>query len=79
MTKIADMIGVREHIEQDSVELWVDDDPKSGRATGRLIVRAYCEGGNAHADIDLLDLIEWLRFGPSAGRLDGSFALRAAL
>jgi len=52
-TKIAIMDGVREHIEREPVELWLN----SG---GRTVVRAYNEGGNNFTEVDLVDIIEWL-------------------
>jgi hypothetical protein len=43
------------------VELWRSD------RVGRLVIRAFNEGGNNFTDIDLLDLIQWLTIGPNAG------------
>lgn len=51
------MEGVREYGEAYPVEL------ARCRKTGRLVVRAYNEGGNNHTDVDLWDLIEWLSLG----------------
>lgn len=47
------MEGVREYNEELPVELW--------RVNGRLVVRALNEGGNNGTEVDLLDLVEWLR------------------
>ena len=32
---------------------------------GRLVIRAMNEGGNSYTDVDLLDLMEWLQWGPA--------------
>jgi hypothetical protein len=61
-TKLCDMVGVREHSEGGLVELWRNKN-------GRLIIRAYNERGNNITDVDLWDLLDWLRSGPGAGLL----------
>jgi hypothetical protein len=52
------MEGVREHSEGLAVELL----PYG--AEGRLVIRAWNECGNNYTNVDLGDLIEWLRAGP---------------
>jgi hypothetical protein len=37
------------------------------RADGRLVIRAFNEGGFSCTDVDLFDLVDWLRTG--AGRI----------
>jgi hypothetical protein len=59
------MHGVREHSEGYPVDLCRDP------ASGRLTIRARNEGGNNITQVDLLDLIDWLRLGPPDGRIEG--------
>lgn len=54
--KIADLVGVREHTEGDTVELWTNQ-------AGRVVVRAWNECHNNHTDVDLVDLVSWLKSG----------------
>ena len=49
-TKIAVLTGVREYSEGEAVELWFND-------KGRIVVRAYNEGGCCATDVDLFDLL----------------------
>ncbi len=49
--------GMREHNEKMPVELWRVHG-------GRLVVRAWNECGNNATDVDLLDLLEWVRCAP---------------
>lgn len=49
-TKIAVLAGVREYSEGEAVELWFND-------KGRIVVRAYNEGGCCATDVDLFDLL----------------------
>ena len=49
-TKIAVLAGVREYSEGEAVELWFND-------KGRIVVRAYNEGGCCSTDVDLFDLL----------------------
>jgi len=64
---LAEMKGVREYVEGSTVEL-VRRQPD-----GRLVIRAYNEGGNSYTDIDLFDLQDWLREGPMGGLIsDGN-------
>ena len=49
-TKIAVLAGVREYSEGEAVELWLND-------KGRIVVRAYNEGGCCATDVDLFDLL----------------------
>lgn len=60
MPKLCVMDGVREHSEGWPVELWRDDN------TGRLVIRAFNEAANNTTDVDLLDVADWLRFGPAS-------------
>ncbi len=60
---LAEMKGVREYIDGSPVEL------VRRQQNGRLVIRAYNEGGNSHTDIDFMDLVEWLRCGPNDGVL----------
>lgn len=62
MVKICDLTGVREYSEGQPVELWFDD------TIGRLTVIARNGGGYDCTNIDLGDLIDWLRSGPPAYR-----------
>lgn len=57
MTKICNMDGVREYMDGETVEL--------GRSeiSGRLVVRAYNECGNNFTEVDLFDVVAWLRTG----------------
>jgi hypothetical protein len=60
MPKLCDIPRVRQYgvIEPQPLELWRDDE------SGRLVIRAYNEGGYSGTEVDLLDLIEWLSTGP---------------
>lgn len=58
MPRIFVMDGLRELTEGYPVELWRDE------KSGRLVVRAKNEGGCNITEIDLFDLINWLRAGP---------------
>lgn len=53
-TKIATLEGVREHAEGMPVELWMLD-------SGRVVVRARNENGYNHTDVDLSELLNWLK------------------
>jgi len=46
--------------------------------TGRLVLRAYNEGGFNCTDIDLLDLLAWLTAENAAGRLPEELAAAVA-
>jgi hypothetical protein len=63
--KIAVMEGVREHTERGPVELWLNEE-------GRVVIRSYNECGNNYTDVDLPDLVDWLRSGPRTGFIDGA-------
>ena len=54
MSKICDMVGVREYAEGYPVELGRDDE------SGRLVIRATNECGCNCTDIDLQDIVAWL-------------------
>jgi len=53
------MKGVREYVESEPVRL------VRRPYNGRLVIRAMNEGGNSYTDVDLLDLMEWLQWGPA--------------
>jgi hypothetical protein len=55
MPKISDMEGVRDHCEGYTPELWEDD------ATGRLFIRAFNEAKYNVTEVDLLDLLAWVK------------------
>lgn len=59
-TMIASLPTVREHTEGDQVELWLN-------RSGRLVLRAFNECHNNHTDVDLVDLLAWLRTGEAGG------------
>lgn len=60
--KIATLSSVREHNEGDPVELWLVDN-------GRMVVRCFNECGNNHTDLDLFELLGWVK---SNGIKDGT-------
>jgi hypothetical protein len=63
--KICDMEGVRGGDSGFSVQLCCEED------TNRLVVRAINEGGFACTDVDLFDLVAWLRrLAPGAVDVD---------
>lgn len=62
--------GVREYGEGYAVELAVTPE-----TNGRVCVRAFNEGHNGITLVDLLDLLEWLKNGPEAGRTPRGFRL----
>lgn len=62
MSKLCDMEGVRTD-ENRPPELWNSEE------TGRLVIRAFNEGGYSYTDVDLWDLFAWLSSGPGAGVL----------
>ena len=62
------MQGVTEHNEQLEVCLKLSDgtvtygvEPDEWPGRGRLVVEAQCEGGMATTEVDLLQLIAWLK------------------
>ena len=57
--KIIDMLGVREHSEGYTVEL-------HRNADDGLIFVAYNEAGSNLTEVDLFDLIDWLKKGDGA-------------
>ncbi len=61
--KIAVLAGVRERTEHEPVDLWTNE-------SSRVVIRSYNECGNNCTDIDLADLLDWLRSGSSEGGLD---------
>ena len=63
MPKICEMKGVRQYGNSDPVELWRDDE------SGRLVIKAFNEGGYSCTDVDLWDLINWLQTGSRNGAL----------
>jgi len=68
MPKICTMEGVQEHSEHMPVELWRDDD------SHRLTIRAYNECGDNCVNIDLWQLVDWLKVGPCTRTLSLSDA-----
>lgn len=71
--KIAAMTGVREYGECDPVELWINEG-------GRLVIRSYNECGNNCTDVDLADLLNWLKSGRVLeGQDDGGIAALSAV
>ncbi len=64
MPRIAVMDGVREYSEKFPVELRIDDESR------RLVIRAINEAGHNCVDIDLCDLLGWLRTGEAARGID---------
>lgn len=60
-TKIAVLSGVREYSEGEAVELWFND-------KGRIVVRAYNEGGCCATDVDLFDLLSSVGIPENAQR-----------
>jgi hypothetical protein len=63
------LAGVNELIEGFPVELRRDVN------SGRILITAWNEGHNAMTQIDLFDLLEWLRSGPAIGRTKDGFSL----
>lgn len=59
MQKICEMQGVHEYSEDFPVELWRND-------SNRLVVHAKNEGGCNFVEIYLMELIAWLKEGPTA-------------
>ena len=59
--KIATLAGVREHTDSAPFELWV-------RPCGRVVVRSFNECANNYTNVDLVDLLEWFRSGPTGER-----------
>jgi hypothetical protein len=58
VTEICVMEGVREHDEEFPLEFHRHSE------TGRIVIRCRNECGNNYTDLDLWDVIEWLRIGP---------------
>jgi hypothetical protein len=58
--KLAELPSVREYGEGAAVELWRN-------VNGRLVIRAYNDCRNNITDVDLLDILDWLRAGQGAG------------
>jgi len=50
-----EMAGVREYCECKRVELGMHED------SGRLVVRAWNEGGSNCTEVDVLELVAWLK------------------
>lgn len=59
------LVGVREHTEGYPVHL------SRNATSGRLVIEALNECGNRTTEVDLCDLIDWCRMGPSQGRVEG--------
>lgn len=71
MPKVREISNVRGSEDGFPLLLWRDDE------SGRLVVRAFNQGGFAGVDIDLIDLVEWLS-ATAPGSIDGA-ALVSAL
>ena len=59
---IAKLDTVRELTEGEPVEIWINE-------TGNLLVRAYNECGNGYTEIDLVQLVEWAKYGATVSPL----------
>jgi hypothetical protein len=70
-TKLATLVGVREHSEGSAVELWLN-------RSGRVVVRAFNECGNNYTEVDLFDLLSWAK-GPRVGEIEHGAGWIAAL
>lgn len=57
---IAVLKNVREYVGGEPVEL------ARNQQNGRIVIRAYNEGGNNCTEIDLFDLLAYLQSGPEA-------------
>lgn len=60
------MKGVREYAENDDVELLEPNDEQRSRwapspGSDRYVIRAWNEGGHNCVEIDVLDLVAWLK------------------
>lgn len=64
---VAELVGVREYVEGSSVLL------VRNQQNGRLMIRAYNEGGQNFTEIDLFDLLSYLREGPTRKPNEGDF------
>lgn len=70
-TKLAVLSGVREHVEHEPVELWLN-------RSGRIVVRAFNECLNNYTDVDLADLVGWMRSGSALETLEnGRYGIAA--
>ena len=69
-TKIATLEGVREHNEHEPVELWLSP-------LGRVVIRAYNECRNNITDVDLADLLDWLRSGSAESIIENAQRITA--
>jgi hypothetical protein len=56
---IAEMTGVRSYGNEPDVELWLNE-------SGRLVIVAYNEAGCAATEVDLWDILNWVRVGQAA-------------
>jgi hypothetical protein len=69
--KLAVLSGVREQNEHEPVELWLNE-------SGRVVVRAFDECLNNYTDVDLADLLDWLRSGSASKALEnGKYGIAA--
>jgi hypothetical protein len=57
--KIAKMTGVRSYGNEPEVELWFHE-------SARLVIVAYNEAGHAATEVDLWDVLNWVRTGQTA-------------
>lgn len=70
-TQIATLATVREWVEDMPVELWVN-------RGGRLVLRAYNECGHNSTEIDVFDLLDWLKRENGFARAEGIASVSAA-
>lgn len=63
------LVGVREYTDGDLVEL------RRNLKTGRSMITASNEGGNNITQVDLLDLFDWMRYGPPDRRTEFGFII----
>jgi hypothetical protein len=64
------MVGIKELTEGYDVEIACRPSEDY-----RWVIKAKNEGGNNETLIDLWDIINWMRFGPCAGRIQKGFRL----
>ncbi len=69
-TQLTTLPDVREWVEGMPVELWVN-------RANRLVLRAYNEDGHNSTEIDVFDLLAWLKSGNGLAVSKSSAALRA--
>ena len=55
------MSGVTEYTERFDVELAITNGTEDRKGYGRLVIRAYNEGGYRCTDVDLRQVLDWVR------------------